>query len=312
MPELPDSIWDIVPYSPGLWRQINAAPQQFERRVNGILKLTEFTCLAGDDPPWLIVAEAAAPAAGDFVIALLDFGWDDVLRGFMRPAGIASRSIFRKGRNKKKGFGIEIPEIGELIGEHLPGAKIVKSSRAMEALRFLWWIDGVVQRGLWYWMMLDLTTEFFYDFATNIMTSKRCAHGEHGSVIITDDLLGITGNSTTIVPFFPRPQAHVEAQGEVPIAGSCAFSPYGTLQAVMSFYVEKVVGSSDWSWQAGMSSCTSGVQYDATSNYTGLRAEQNHAILLAHPNKNEGVRGWVSISGWGTYYLRNFIAVATH
>ena len=56
-------------------------PPSFIDKVNGIVKFIQNPCIA----PWVVYVELAAPAAGKAVLTLLDFGFDDVVRGALRP-----------------------------------------------------------------------------------------------------------------------------------------------------------------------------------------------------------------------------------
>jgi hypothetical protein len=177
----PQDIADIydrvkdVPYVGGIIAMAEDLPGDYARKVNTIVQLLESNCR----PPWLVYVRTLLPALGQAVLVLLDFGWDDIARGFLRPYGTRSRFKFRRGKPRKWKLP-EIPELGELIGKKLPGAKIVKARRVVAGERFLWAVDGVIQRGLWYWLIVDLVVETAYQWATNILESEycRCPHDE--------------------------------------------------------------------------------------------------------------------------------------
>lgn len=208
-----------IPYGPGLWYALGRYPNKVAYRVNAILKFVEFDCMTTDKPYWLIAAETALPALGEAILTLLAFDWDDVARGFLRPYGLRSRRRSRRsGNRKKRRFAFEIPEIGELIGEHLPGAKAMKSSKAMKGLRFLWKIDMALQRILYYWMLFDVGLDFFYHWSTGIMTSTACYHGRHGGLACSSDFLGAYAPADwTPVGCPPPPLGKMETWGDTPI-----------------------------------------------------------------------------------------------
>lgn len=128
------------------------------------------------EDPWMLYFELALPALGRVILAFLAFGLDDVIRGFFRPKGIYRRTRrrpARKGRIPKLG----IPELGELIGSHLPGAEEAKGRGYTQGEKYLWVVDGVIQRALWYWMVYDVTTDFFIEWSAAIQdeaAGKNC------------------------------------------------------------------------------------------------------------------------------------------
>lgn len=171
--ELPaglNSLLYQLPYGPGLWDSIRRWPNSALGRINVITKFLSFDC--GAD--WFVYVETLLPAAGELFLVLIDFDWDDIARGFFRPAGIRARRKMRNRKRKKKRFKFELPEIGELIGKNIPGAKFVKGRRVGTLGRWFWRIDGIAQRFLWYWLVVDMTIDFFYNWSTGIMTHKRC------------------------------------------------------------------------------------------------------------------------------------------
>ena len=172
-----------LPYGPALWDAVRAWPNEKIAQVNTITEFINFSC-GGD---LLIYAETLLPAAGELFLVLFDFGWDDVARGFFRPLGIRSRLKFRTG--KKKGgkrpkwlqkLRFEIPEIGELIGRMLPGAKLLRGRKIGNAQRWFWRLDGIAQRALYYWMIVDITSDFLYNWSTGIMRHERCYRSDAG------------------------------------------------------------------------------------------------------------------------------------
>lgn len=150
-------------------------------KVNAIVKFVENPCRA----PWLVYMETALPAAGNLLLSLVSFGMDDVVRGWARPKGIRSSRHGRKGSKGRggRGGGGGIPEIGEEIGKRLPGAEAAKGRHVSDGVKNLWFVDGVIQRGLWHWMVVDLTVDFFYDWSSLINESRFCSRGEAGGAM---------------------------------------------------------------------------------------------------------------------------------
>lgn len=151
-------------------------PPGFIEKVNGIINFAQNPCNA----PWYLYAETALPAAGKAILTLLDFGFDDVVRGALRPRGLRSHGHTR-GRKRGGGGSRGIPEIGELIGSQIPGAETAKGRQISQGVRHLWIVDGVLQRLLWYWLVVDVTVDFFYNWSTAIMQTEFCSKVGAGS-----------------------------------------------------------------------------------------------------------------------------------
>lgn len=155
-------------------------------KVNAVLKYFENPC----DAPWTIYFETALPALGEAIITVLSFGFDDVVRGALRPGGLRSGRHFR-GRKGGGGLGRAIPEVGEMLGAMLPGAKAAKQRSVTQGVKNLWLLDGVIQRALWYWLVADVTATFAFEWTSAINESRFCqAQGvgaalskDHGGVV---------------------------------------------------------------------------------------------------------------------------------
>jgi len=161
-----------IPYGPQFWRALAKWPFEKWCQLNTLIRFATFAC---DSLTWWTYVETALPPLGEFALALVGFDWDDIARGFLRPTGIRSRpSLFGELLDDflvKK----EIPELGEIIGAKLPGARVVKSFTNHPLTRALFKIDAFLQRGVYYWMVLDLTTDFFYNWALGLFRTEVCA-----------------------------------------------------------------------------------------------------------------------------------------
>lgn len=150
-----------------------------ETRINQVQSVIRFF----EDPceaPWTVYFELALEPAGDVVLELLTFGLDDIVRGYFRPRG-----IYRRGRQgilaRRIGRFLNIPEIGEMVGSHLPGAQTIRSRTVSQGVRFLWIVDGVLQRGLFWWMIADLLTEFLYEWTSSVAETEFCRSTNAGA-----------------------------------------------------------------------------------------------------------------------------------
>lgn len=151
-------------------------PPGFVDKFNFVIDFFQNPC----DAPFMLYVETAHKAAGKAVLSLLSFGMDDIARGFFRPKGLRSGRHGRKrnqpGRRRRGNKRIgSFPELGEEIGKRIPGA--AKAGEPVEDVqKFLWRIDGGLQRGMYYWMIADVTNDFFYNWASAIQDAspQRC------------------------------------------------------------------------------------------------------------------------------------------
>ena len=163
-------------------------------RVNYIKTISEDPC---NGPPWIINAELFLPPAGDAIITMMLFGWDDVARGFFRPRGLhrgkgARRGPRATGRLHRLGRALgRLPGLGDdpgdFIGKRLPFAKKVKGRKIVMAERIMWLVDNRLQRLLFWWLVIDVVEEFFYDWTSLIMASEFCNRGFGASLYMTGE-----------------------------------------------------------------------------------------------------------------------------
>lgn len=149
-------------------------------KINYIVKTLSDPC----DEPWLLYAELAIPAFGEAILMILGFGLDDVVRGWARPKGFKTRKQRRRLLTKieKAGkFGRIIRfipglgfDIGNTIGRLLPFAAAARTRKVSQGIRNLWIIDGVLQRVLWWWLIADVTIDFFYAWTSLMEKAGRC------------------------------------------------------------------------------------------------------------------------------------------
>jgi hypothetical protein len=149
-----------------------------------IEKVNYFTDLFVDDcdEPFLVWATTALPPLGQLVLSLVSFGTDDIIRGYFRPKGLRSARHGRGGKKRgirRSGLGralANVPGIGDdtgnMIGKMLPGAQSRTANQVSQGLNNMWRIDGVIQRGLFYWFIADVVSEFLFDWATLIEQSE--------------------------------------------------------------------------------------------------------------------------------------------
>lgn len=167
-------------------------------KVNYVIKYVENPC----DAPWTIYFETILPALGEAIIALLTFGMGDVFRGYFRPRNLRS---FRHGRKGKKGRfkrGL-IPEIGNAFGKRLPGATAASALSFNQGVKNLWLIDLGLQRLLWWWLVIDISVDFFYHWTSLINQSEFCSKQNAIGIATTGAggfFFGIVGWSAILLP----------------------------------------------------------------------------------------------------------------
>jgi len=195
-----------LPWLEGLLRALGRWPVRMARRLNTIVDFFEWSC----EGNLIMYVETLLPALGAFVLGLIDFDWDDVARGFLRPFGPAGRKtlVFDPRHPKWKW---EIPELGEEIGKRIPGARFFKTSRVWSATRALWVIDGVVQRALYYWLIIDLVSEFLYNWSSGILRQEACATG---GIIIEGGFYGDVGSEGDKIIVLGGPSSTVRYVGD--------------------------------------------------------------------------------------------------
>ncbi len=145
----------------------------------------------GCDAPWYIYIETMKPALLAAFITLITFGWDDVLRGYLRPRGLHPR---RTGKRKGKWSRRvpRFPEIGEMIGSTIPGAEEVKGKRWSTPLKTLWRIDSAMQAIFFFWLVVDVAEEFAFAWTSLLYESYWCRPDPPGKFSVQTIGYGVT------------------------------------------------------------------------------------------------------------------------
>ncbi len=143
-------------------------PDSFDK-VNFVID----TWVTGCRAPWYIYVETFKPAALTAFIALITFGWGDVLRGMLRPKGLGRRTSKRKGKWAKRVPAF--PEVGNTIGKHLPFAEQVEDfAKWGNSSKFLWRIDTAMQHALFLWLVADIAEEFVFNWTSALYEGQWC------------------------------------------------------------------------------------------------------------------------------------------
>jgi|DewCreStandDraft_5_1066085.scaffolds.fasta_scaffold06212_5 hypothetical protein len=226
MPELDfeqlDGLIRQLPYGPDLWSAVRRWPNSAVGRLNTVTALWEFSCNAEGTDKWIVLAETLLPAIGEFWLGMVDFDWDDIARNFFRPTGLRYRFKFREGKKRSrksklaKAWRYFFPEISELVAAKLPLAGFFRGRKVGNAQRWLWIIDGVAQRVLYNWLLIDLGIDFAYNTTFNLITNPRCWKGGGGWFQGGPGFLGTTADNIPRPTGAPMPQAR---GGEDPPSG---------------------------------------------------------------------------------------------
>jgi len=154
------------------------------RGTNAIVDFYEFGCF----PDWEVWVESALESIGELGVALLGFAAGDILRRYFRPSSVRglgglnrlkppNSQGFKPAKTSRLAGKIRIPETGNMIGKKLPGARFIQGKQTGKAFQRFWKIDGIAQRGLWYWLIADVSADFTVNWTSAIMNSSACSPG---------------------------------------------------------------------------------------------------------------------------------------
>lgn len=153
-------------------------------RVNYVVRSWNNPC----DLPWALVVETAAPAALEAFIAVACFGFTDLIRFLFRPARLRSGRHLRrgkKGRPSRKPMAIASRQVRKL-----PPLKALRNRKVTQGVATLWVIDGIGQRLLWWWLVADVASQFFYKWTTLIQKTEACQRANAPGAGLREDAQG--------------------------------------------------------------------------------------------------------------------------
>lgn len=171
---------------------------EVEGSINAVVDFAEYGCY----PNWTVWVTTLKKPTYNLIILLLDFGIGDLLRGYFRPTHIrGAGTLTRRPTRGKKGSGktsrawrkvSQPPELGNSIGQSLPGSKHFQARKVTGAERWFWILDMQTQRFLWYWLVADASEQFITDWTTAIMESEACRKEILGNIYATKDDTTVT------------------------------------------------------------------------------------------------------------------------
>ncbi|KKK74417.1 hypothetical protein LCGC14_2883980 [marine sediment metagenome] len=145
-----------------------ARPPGIIDRVNYVVEMWSNPC----NTPWVVYVETALPAALDAIIAVACFDIGDVLRFVFRPANLRSGRHSRRG--KKGRHGRKPKGIRAKLANKLPVFKKLTQRKVTQGVKNLWIIDGIGQRLMWWWLVVDIATFTAYNWTSMIYKTERC------------------------------------------------------------------------------------------------------------------------------------------
>lgn len=180
--------------------------REFERKLDWILNSLTDMC----DAPISVWIEKLWQPLGTLILSWYVIDLKNVFVAYMRPGLFAIEG--RSGRHwgggnkgkKRTGFSRAWERLGtvvgwdasEVLGKELWGADELRARPLPPGASFLWIFEGVIERLFFYWMVLDLGTEFIYNWMSAVEQTKYCA-ASRDAIFLGDcgpyPLLGIFG-----------------------------------------------------------------------------------------------------------------------
>ena len=167
--------------------------------VQDVNQLIKFTALCKGSN-WQLLAELAREPLGEAFLALIVPSATDVIRAYTRPKGLRTgghlKRIERRGRRI-----LRLEDTSEIIGKRMPGYELLHGRKVPGGAKFLWEIDGLIQRGFWYWLIADVVHDFLIDWSTIPLRSEDCYQHLEEVAIQTGD--AEQGNIGGGAPYWP-------------------------------------------------------------------------------------------------------------
>lgn len=158
---------------------------EFERRLDWVINSLSDMC----DAPITVWIEKLWQPLGTLVLSWYVVDLKNVFVAYLRPGlfAIEGRSHRHWGKGQKgkprTGFGSAWEKLGEVagwdpnevLGKGLWGADELRARPLPPGASFLWIFEGVLERLFFFWMVLDLGTEFLYNWMSAVEETKYCA-----------------------------------------------------------------------------------------------------------------------------------------
>jgi hypothetical protein len=143
-------------------------PPGLEGKINFVVEMWNNPC----DAPWYVYVETAWPAALQMVVTVFCFDFDDLVRWIFRPMGLwpmgfGIRRRGRRGGRRRRGLGAR-------VRSKLPYLVAIEGRQVSNGVKNLWRIDTIGQKLLWWWLLIDATTTFAYNWTSAIYKTEWC------------------------------------------------------------------------------------------------------------------------------------------
>lgn len=183
-------------------------PPQLDERIQFLWRQVVDPC----DAPITVWAEALWPAARDLFLAWFALDWKQILLAAFRPGkarrgprSVSHLSRMLKGKRFpwKRFFGKIIEfDPNTFIGELIDYVDDVRGRDVGSKLEFLWIIEGIIERIFFWWMVLDLVTEFFWRWSSVVGQTKYCQESRAAVLLAEGVDLGTIGFNIWIGSIF--------------------------------------------------------------------------------------------------------------
>jgi len=137
------------------------------------------------DAPITVWLQMMWKPLGKLLLAWYSIDLSQVLTAYLRPYWRIERTrSWRhyggggRGNRPGKGKGRFNPlswDPNEFIGKGLHGWEEIEGFRAIPGEITFWAIEGVIERILFFWMVLDLGTDFLYEWTSSVAATRYCA-----------------------------------------------------------------------------------------------------------------------------------------
>ena len=255
-------------------------------RVNAVVEMWNNPC----ETPWAVYVETAGPAALEALIQVVCFDIGDVLRFIFRPANVRSGrhgSRGRKGQHGRKPKGIRAK-----LADKLPPFKKLQQRKMAQGVRNLWIIDGIGQRLLWWWLVIDVATGFAYNWTSMIYKSERCqmalSPGYAVRVGNNQIFLAITGWQDV---GYPDLQYEKGAVSTAAFAFSCGDGEY----SVVASLAVKNTGPLDNTVEIRIHTEGPGGPEDSEGGAAGVKRGNTADVVMSTSRKGP-FNGWVELN----------------
>lgn len=148
----------------------------FIEQVNFVVAVYQSEC----QNHWSVYLETFTPAFLEFLVGITDFDEGDVLRFIFRPKGL------------KRGGHLKAGGLRRFAGK-IAGLKQLQGRKYTNGVRNLWIFDTALQKLFFWWMVVDLVTQFVYRWTSLAFERAQCMGGSAARTAIGGSLFTLGG-----------------------------------------------------------------------------------------------------------------------